>query len=326
MKDVAQADDLFTVASMSEFLTTKPVRKPKRVQSESHALLHEMIRSFTTLARTLNLTHAVKELGSTRQTLRRHIALLEEMKGVQLFVVKDRQYHLTKAGERALPEAEDILARGISWLSRDVGHVEGLQHVSKVLPDGWYFHQQQRPVSDIWSSPRPLFREAVKAWAMAQGQLEHEALQHIRPYLMVFRDSPQGWLSVEIGDENAYVSWFGWSRARSSIGRDVGKMPGGDDFARLLSAPFEEVKYTRGLRLDHVCTLLPRVENGPMIPLSYQRLMLGGSFPDGTFALISLVERCYDLKIAGVSTEQARRMPKEMLTSEKPKTLKYERH
>ncbi len=296
-----------------------------RKQNESHSLLHEMIRSFTTLARTLNLTHAVKELGSTRQTLRRHIALLEEMKGAELFVVKDRQYHLTDAGLRALPEAEDILSRGNSWLNRDVGHVEGLQHLTKVLPDGWYFHQQQRPISEIWTSHRPLFRETVKAWTLAQGELEHEALQHVRPYFMVFRDSPQGWLSVEIGDENAYVSWFGWSRARSSIGRDVGKMPGGDDFARLLSAPFDEVKYTRGLRVDHVCTMLPRVENGPMVPLSYQRLMLGGTFPDGTFALLSVVERCHELRIEGVTEEQARLMPEEMLTVEFPTGLKYER-
>lgn len=311
---------------MNEISSTDLSAQKVSRQTESHALLHEMIRSFTTLARTLNLSHAVKELGSTRQTLRRHIALLEEMKGVELFVVRDRQYHLTDAGQRALPEAEDILARGNSWLNRDVGHFEGLQHLSKVLPDGWYFHQQQRPIGDIWTSDRPLFREAAKAWTLAQGELEHEALQHIRPYFMVFREAPHGWLSVEIGDENAYVSWFGWARARSSIGRDVGNMPGGDDFARLLSAPFDEVKYTHGLRLDHVCTLLPRVEGGPLVPLSYQRLMLGGTFPDGTFALISLVERCYDLNITGVSEKLVKRMPEEMLTPDITNVLKYERH
>ena len=325
MKNVALVGDLFTIVIMNERMDTDRAAQNMRKPSESHALLHEMIRSFTTLARTLNLSHAVKELGSTRQTLRRHIALLEELKGVELFIVKERQYHLTRAGERALPEAEDILARGNSWLNRDVGHVQGLQHVSKVLPDGYFFHQQQRSIGEIWTNPRPLFRESVKAWTLAQGELEHDALQHIRPYFMVFRDSPSGWLSVEIGDDSAYVSWFGWTAARSSIGRDVGKMPGGDDFARLLSAPFDEVKYTRGLRLDHVFTLLPRVPDGPMVPLSYQRLMLGGTFPDGTFALISVVERCYDLDIDGVTENDAKTMPKEMLTPSKPKVLKYER-
>ena len=32
----------------------------------SHAILFELLRSFTTIARTLNLSHAVKELRSTR--------------------------------------------------------------------------------------------------------------------------------------------------------------------------------------------------------------------------------------------------------------------
>ncbi|MEO9949993.1 MAG: LysR family transcriptional regulator [Roseobacter sp.] len=306
---------------MESDLAAKAIRKP----TESHALLHEMIRSFTTLARTLNLSHAVKELGSTRQTLRRHIALLEELKGVELFAVVDRQYRLTAAGERALPEAEDILARGNSWLNRDVGHVGGLEHISKVLPDGWFFHQQERPMGELWSNPRPLFRETLKAWTLAQGELEHEALQHVRPYFMVFRDAPSGWLSVEIGDDAAYVSWFGWSSARSSIGRDVGKMPGGDDFARLITAPFDQVKHTQGLRLDHVLTRLPRVEDGPMVTLSYQRLMLGGTFPDGSFALFSVVERCYDLDIEGVTEEDVRGMPEEMLTPLIPEVLKYER-
>ena len=111
MINVALLDDIFTiVVDMNEIANPYTSSEPVRKQTESHALLHEMIRSFTTLARTLNLTHAVKELGTTRQTLRRHIAQLEELKGVDLFVVKDRQYQLTEEGSRALPEALDILS------------------------------------------------------------------------------------------------------------------------------------------------------------------------------------------------------------------------
>src|SRR5210317_803716 len=101
---------------------------------ETLGLLHEMIRSFVTLAQTLNLSHAVKELGSTRQTVRRHIAQLEEVKGVRLFSLEDRQYHLTEAGRQALPEALDILMRGNSWLMGHVSHYDGLQRVHAQLP------------------------------------------------------------------------------------------------------------------------------------------------------------------------------------------------
>jgi len=75
------------------------------VKEVTNPLLFEMIRSFSTLAKRLNLSHAVEELGSTRQTVRRHIDNLEEIKGVVLFRVVDRRYELTEAGTHALPEA-----------------------------------------------------------------------------------------------------------------------------------------------------------------------------------------------------------------------------
>jgi DNA-binding transcriptional LysR family regulator len=57
------------------------------VNEITNPLLFEMIRSFSKLAKTLNLSHAVHELSSTRQTVRRHIASLEEIKGENLFEV-----------------------------------------------------------------------------------------------------------------------------------------------------------------------------------------------------------------------------------------------
>lgn len=296
----------------------------RKKQVESLGLLHEMIRSFTTLARTLNLSHAVKELGSTRQTLRRHIALLEQAKGTPLFSVEDRQYRLTEAGARALPEALDILARGNSWLSGTISHVDGLQHLSHSLPSGWNFWQQQRPISDLWKSGRPLLRETLRAWTISGGGLEHPELQHIRPYFMVYRDSPSGWICVELGDTSSYVSWFGWTNARSSIGRDIGKMPGGDDFARLLVMPFDEVRRTQNVRLDHVFTQIKRDEDGPLVPICYQRLLLGGRFPDDTFALISVVDRSYEIDIDGLPKTELKRMPEELVMKIDPSVLKYE--
>ena len=80
--------------------------------------MFEMLRSFTTLAETLNLSHAVVLLGSTRQTVRRHIQQLEEMRGEALFEVHDRQYVLTDAGDRSVREAtqtaSDLLSQNNS--------------------------------------------------------------------------------------------------------------------------------------------------------------------------------------------------------------------
>lgn len=285
------------------------VRKPP----DNHALLHEMIRSFTTLARTLNLSHAVKELGSTRQTLRRHIALLEEAKGVELFAVKDRQYYLTDAGKRALPEAEEVLARGDAWLSGQSDVINGLQYLRHIEPDGWCHFQHQRPISEVFTSTGTILRDVLSAWTESGGELEHEAFQAVRPWCNVFRRHESNWLFTEVGDKSAYVTWFGWAAARSSIGRGLGQMPGGDGFGRLVNCAYDEIEATNSVRLDHVFTLFPKGKDAVMVPICYERMLLGGRYPDNSFAMISAVRRTYDVHINGVTHEMLRQMPEDMV-------------
>lgn len=282
-------------------------------QVESHALLHEMIRSFATLARTLNLSHAVKELGSTRQTLRRHIALLEEAKGVSLFEVRDRQYFLTDDGRRALPEAEGILARGNAWLSGQSSVLNGLQYLRHVEPDGWCHFQQQRPISDVFSSSSRMLQDIIRSWAEAGGELEHDAFQEVRPFCTVSRRHEGNWLFTEVGSDSGYVKWFGWKVARSSIGRGLAQMPGGDGFGRMVNHAYDEIESTQSMRLDHVFTLFPKGDEGIMTPICYERLLLGARYPDNSFAMISVARFTYDVDIEGVTNEMLRQMPEDML-------------
>ncbi|MEP2639329.1 MULTISPECIES: LysR family transcriptional regulator [Rhodobacterales] len=292
---------------------------------ESHGLLHEMIRSFTTLAQTLNLSHAVKELGSTRQTVRRHITQLEEAKGEALFVVEDRQYRLTEAGARALPEALSILARGNAWLNNSLGHIDGLQVFSSTLPDGWCFWQQQHSLGRIWASSSCLQREMVRSWCMAAGDIESPHMEHVRPYLIVYRHTSAGWICVEFGAQSFFVKWFGLAKARSSVGRSLGRMPGGEDFARMLDEPFHEVQSTQSLRLDHVYTLVPSHPDGILKPVNYHRLMLGGRFPDGSLALYSLVEPSSDIEILGLDPSKIVQPSADIVVNLDPADAKFER-
>lgn len=287
---------------MNKIMTPPQPVAPKEMEA-SFALLHEMIRSFATLARTLNLSHAVKELGSTRQTVRRHIALLEEAKGVALFTVEDRQYHLTEEGARALPEAQDILARSHYWLKGGVRDIDGLQRLQHVEPSGWSFFQQRRPVSDIWRGDSILMREALRGWAMSGGEIDSPELEHVRPYLIVYRRVSDLWVCVEFGEESFFVKWFGLAKARSSIGQPLATMPGGTDFARLLDTSFQEIETTHGIRLDHIYTHAPRHDSLRNEPANYHRLMMGGCFPDGSFALLSLVEPSDKIEIDSISPE-----------------------
>lgn len=262
-------------------------------------LLFEMIRSFVTLAATLNLSHAVKELGSTRQTVRRHISTLEEAMGMPLFFVDDRRYYLTAAGENALPDAKDILARGTTWLRGQSSSIGHLQHL-KAKVGSWDFYQEQQPLGRIWTDPSVLLRETFRAWSMSAGEIENPLFSHVRPYLIIYRKAEAGWICVEFGQKSVYVNWFGQDFARSSIGRSLSQMPAGEEFSHLIYQSFDEVQATQIARLDHVFTRMPRSGQDELAPVAYQRLILSGFFPDRSQAVMSLVLPVDTVHISGL--------------------------
>jgi hypothetical protein len=294
-------------------ITRTAAELPSPVSAESFGLLHEMIRSFTTLARTLNLSHAVKELGTTRQTVRRHIASLEQSMGVALFELNDRQYQLTEAGQNALPEAMDLLAWGAAWATGKSYKIHGMQYLQYRSDDGWCHIQHQKPLGYLFSSSGTMLRDVVRCWTEASANLEHDTFQAVRPVCTVFRRHEGHWLFTEVGDESSFVSLFGWKVARSAIGRVLEQMPGYEGFGRLADVAYDEVEATQSMRLDHVFTHLPLGEEGILTPICFERLLLGANFPDSSFAMISVVRRTYDLEIHGVSDAMLRQMPEEFV-------------
>lgn len=273
----------------------------KNLSQVNQPLLFEMIRSFVTLARTLNLSHAVDDLQSTRQTVRRHISQLEEMRGEVLFEVVNRRYELTDAGKSALPAAESLLGHGQLWLRGQIKDASGLMGISHIDPDtGWYYHQQQQPISVAWNSQSPLFRAAIKCWAEAHGALEDERISPIRPYTLIYRDTPAGWLCTEVGEHSFYSQWWGWATARSSVGRSLDQFPFGPELARVIDVPLREVQLSSGMRIDQVVTRVPRQAGGEPQHLVFERLLLGTHVPDGSFALMVVVDRPDKIRVAGV--------------------------
>jgi hypothetical protein len=281
----------------------KAVNLQEAVATEHHdappALLFEMIRSFVTLAARLNLSHAVKELNSTRQTVRRHISTLEEAMGAPLFYIEDRQYFLSEEGESALPYAQDILARGTTWLRGQSSTVGYLQHLKASAGD-WDFYQEQQPLGRIWSDSSLLLRETFRSWAMSAGEIENELFAHVRPYLIIYRQSEAGWICVEFGQKSVYVNWFGQDFARSSIGRPLSQMPAGEEFSHLIYQSFSEVQASQTARLDHVFTRMPNRHADELSPVCYQRLILSGFFPDGSPAVMSLILPVDSVNIKGL--------------------------
>lgn len=273
---------------------------PPKKQEPPPALLYEMMRSFSALADTLNLSQAVEELGSTRQTVRRHISHLEEAMGHKLFEVQQRRYTLTEHGTHALAPARLLLDQGSVWLQGKFKNVDGMLRVSFEGDTGWMFDQQQLPMSRIWSGKSELLREALKAWTKSEGMLESPEMLHVRPYILAYREIADSWICVEVGERSFYSNWYGWAEARSSVGRDLNQFPGGEQFMSLATAPFTDVSESHGVRIDQIVSKMRLSPDGPMQYIAFDRLLLGVQLPDGSPAIISVVDRPEEILITGV--------------------------
>ena len=282
---------------------------PPKKQLPAPALLYEMMRSFSALADTLNLSQAVEELGSTRQTVRRHIGHLEETMGHKLFDVQQRRYTLTDQGARALAPARTLLDQGSVWLQGNFQDVEGMLRVSFEGDTGWVFHQQQLPLSRIWSGDSELLREALKAWTQSEGMLENKEMLHVRPYILAYRDIADSWICVEVGEKSFYSNWYGWAEARSSVGRDLNQFPGGEQFMSLATAPFTDVSESHGVRLDQIVSKMRLSADGPLQYIAFDRLLLGVKMPDGSPAIISVVDRAKEILITDLDKDLLDQVP-----------------
>jgi len=191
-----------------------------------------MLRAFVSLSASLSLSKTHEELGATRQTVRRHITDLETILGHKLFEVVDRQYRVTEKGHSLLDGAKSILLQldvwsGASNLKKQT--LDGLEHKEFTDADGRTFYSQQHPISKITADGQPLMKKALEAWGAATTQVEHEAMQDVRPYTVVFRKGPNGWVFVDIGTKSAYAKWFGWAWSKSAIGKLIDEDNVGDD-------------------------------------------------------------------------------------------------
>ncbi|MEM7067459.1 MAG: LysR family transcriptional regulator [Pseudomonadota bacterium] len=269
------------------------------INTGAPSVIFEMMRSFVVLAKTLNISQTAESLNLTRQTVKRHISNLEEIKGNELFELKNRQYILTEYGHAELNSAETLLVRLNDWLNNDHRTIAGLQvtHHKNKASEFW---AQRYPVIELLNLAPPLIKRGFQAWGESSCQIEHPKLKKIRPYLIVYRRIEGEWICVEIGEKSSYSSWRGLPWAQSAIGvsfqRDPINTPA-DDY--ILQA-YSSVRKTGCAWYDHISTKTPRNENGKALPLNYQRLIVALTFPDGELAIGSLVARTNKVKIDGL--------------------------
>ncbi len=264
----------------------------------------DMMRSFCVMARQLNLSRSAELLDLTRQTIRRHIQLIEESRGEKLFELKDKKYYLTEAGWAALDGAEAIVSKGLAWLRGQYDARDNLQSIRIRDKEGRpVFFSNQHKLTRIWEDGTDLLQQALRCWVEARGSIESEKFAPVRPYVLIFRRYRNEWLCAEIGERSALALWHGWEWAKSSVGRHVEEIPASTVYGEYIIEAYDEVRKSGSPRLDHQFRRIARRVGGELEPMSYQRLLLSCRFPDGDMALASVVEMTNRVDIGGLERD-----------------------
>lgn len=276
--------------------------------------IYSILRSFLTLAETLNLSRTTKELKITRQSVRRHIAQLEEQVGDRLFATEHNEYALTPAGARWKSEISNLLEQMHTLFGPSTTLVKGLPLVNIQVSDNHRFFAQQHPAVDVWKeSTPPLIRKGLEVWALSQSALDHEAMQVVRPYLLVYRQLKNEWVCTEVGDKSSYATWLGSTWAKSAIGQTYEDDPIKSQADAFMVKAHHMVSQVGAPLYYHISTKFPRSEFGELVPVNYQKLVLPCRFPNGSPAVAALVARTDKISIEGLSSSDIPVTPQEEL-------------
>lgn len=266
---------------------------PNRLQVGSLAtpLLYEMLRSFTALAATQNLSETVKVLGASRQTIRRHVMELEELVGHTLMIRDERQYQLTQRGRIFAKDAVAVLNKTNDLMAGTMQNEGRLAFVHFFEEESPYFLSRQHSLLSAAQSDLPLIANSLFAWAQAKGKLEHPSMLEMADYFVTYRQQVSEWVYVQVGEKSSLATWLGYVWAKSQIGDMLSTDILSNPTDRYVLEAYNHVISTGTPRLDHIATKLPRLRSGNAKPINYQRLLLPCEFPNGQPALVVLSVR-----------------------------------
>lgn len=283
------------------------------------SVIYEMLRSFVSVADTLNISKAVEQLGFTRQTIRRHLDDLEVITGGPLFEVRNRQYHLTDLGEQRISGARELASSLDEWIED--------QYASPFEPKSILFNSanmdfvyylQQHKLVNVWNSATPLVSSALSAWNSSEAQLENEAFASLKDYLLIYRKSRGNWLCTFVGQKSSYVSWLGLAWAQSAVGKIIGDDESNlYDYKFVISA-YDSVMNWGSPRYDHIHTAFARDGAESLEPVNYQRLLIPLFLPDGEQVLGAMVARTNRLDFLDLEVGEIPPIADEMLMEFSP--------
>ncbi len=283
------------------------------------SVIYEMLRSFVSVADTLNISKAVEHLGFTRQTIRRHLDDLEIIAGGPLFEVRNRQYHLTNIGERRISGAKELVSNMDDWVEDQYASSSELKSVQFNSPENnFVYYLQQHELVKVWDCPTPLLSSSLSAWCRSQARLESDAFEALRDYLLIYRKSRGNWLCTFVGQKSSFVSWLGLTWAQSAVGKIIGDDESNlFDYKFVLSA-YDSVMTSGAPRYDHIHSAYSRDGRDELETVNYQRLLPPLLLPDGEPVLGAMVARTNQLDFGNLDVGEIPLISEELLMEFSP--------
>ncbi|MEM9734276.1 MAG: LysR family transcriptional regulator [Pseudomonadota bacterium] len=259
----------------------------------------QLIEAFAAFGETLNVTHAADKLKISRPTMLRRLRTLEKLCGGAIIDKSDpNRFRMTEFGEAWLGEAMTWLEQGDALRSHGFARLTGL--MSAQSGDGKEpFYAQQHALKNVWTHGVALFDAAMTAWTDAKGKADSPLLAEARAVSILSRLNGQAFVIVEIGKKAPMVEWLGEAWCLSSIGKPLSATPMSSAADRFVTHAYRQALKTGSPWYDHVSADLPRAALGRIQRANYRRLILPVEFPDGSPAIMSIVELSDDLVIDG---------------------------
>lgn len=273
----------------------------------------DAIRSFIVLAETQNLSEAVRLLGVTRQTIRRHLNLLEELRNNKLFTLETGAYRLTSAGKTEYQALKSIFDSVCWWSEGAVALNPYLETRKFHWADGLYFYSQQWSLTRLMHDGGVILNAVFRAWVDSGGEIGHPAFEKVRQSILVYREQFDSWLCVHVGEQSALATWLGPVWAKSVIGAVLEQDPVANPSDAFVMDAYRRVMDSGGCRYDHVAVRLSRGPDAPREAVNYRRLLLPCSFPDGSPALTVCSVRTNNLDLGPLKGCEFDQMPEDFV-------------
>ncbi len=269
----------------------------------------DAMRSFLVLAATRNLSETVRILGITRQTIRRHISLLEAIKKTSLFSLESGVYRLTESGSAQFQAVRNILALSSRWASEPSQDATSLESCRFNFGNDRYYLSCQHRLIDLMQRGPSLLKRVHAAWVSSEGQVEGAAFKQLKPYVLVYREQFDTWLCVHAGERTVLATWLGPVWSKSVIGSTLENDPVYNPSDAFPKQAYRFVMDTGSCRYDHVAVKLSRGPDAEPEPVNYHRLLLPCCFPDGSPALMVATVLSNDIDLGPLGSGAFEPMP-----------------